>query len=168
MRVEFINPFVVATQNVFQTMLGSTLARGAVSLKHSHAPTFEVSGLIGLGGMLQGMVVVSVGRTTALKAAEILLGSPLDELNDDVMDAVGELTNMIAGAAKTQLARYQLSIGLPTVICGRSHSIKFPSGSPQLIIPFESDLGPVCVEVGLVETPQPHAPRALACDAAAV
>ncbi len=153
MQVELINPFVAATQKVFATMLGATLTRGTVGIKHNHAPTHEVSGLIGLGGQLQGMVVVTVGRSTALRAAEVLLGSKPTEINGDVVDAMGELTNMIAGSAKTALEGYQLSIGLPTVICGRSHSISFPSGSPPLVIPFESELGAVCVEVGLVDAP---------------
>ena len=153
MRAEFINPFVVATQNVFTTMLGSALTRGPLSLSRSHAPVLEISGLIGLCGKYQGMVVVSVGRATAIRAAEIMLGSRPEDLGDEVMDAIGELTNMIAGAAKTQLAEFNLNISLPTVICGKSHTITFPSGSAPIVIPFDSDIGPVCVEVGLVELP---------------
>ncbi len=155
MRAEFINPFVSATQSVFQTMLGTTLKRGPLGLKHSHSPTLEVSGLIGLCGKLQGMVIVSVGHDTAIRATATMLGLEVDEVKDEVVDAMGELTNMIAGSAKTQLADYQLSIGLPTVICGKSHSIGFPSGSPPFVIPFDSDLGPIFVEVGIVESPQP-------------
>ena len=34
----------------------------------------EVSGLIGVSGICRGMVAVSVGRETAIKAAEIMLG----------------------------------------------------------------------------------------------
>jgi chemotaxis protein CheX len=153
MRAEFINPFVSATVNVFQTMLGTTLSRGPLGLKNCHEPTHEVSGLIGVCGKLQGMVVVSVSSATAISATEILLGARPEDLNSDVVDAVGELTNMITGAAKSQLGEYKLSIGLPTVICGKSHSIKFPTGSCPLIVPFDSKLGTVCVEVGLVETP---------------
>lgn len=151
MRAEFINPFVAATQNVFQTMLGIKLNRGELSLRKSFAPIHEVCGLIGLAGKCHGMVVVSFGRETALQLAGILLGDNVVELNSDVVDAVGELTNMITGAAKSQLAKYELSIGLPTVICGKTHTINFPSGSPPLVIPFDSDYGPVCVEVGLSE-----------------
>lgn len=154
MRVEFINPFVASTQSVFQTMLGCTLSRGQLALKHDHAPMYEVSGLIGLCGKCQGMVVVSLGRDTAIHLAGVLLGERPAALNADVLDAVGELTNMIAGAAKSQLESYKLSIGLPTVICGKGQSIKFPSGSPPMVIPFESEYGPVCVQVGMVETPQ--------------
>jgi chemotaxis protein CheX len=152
MRVEFINPFVSATHDVFKTMLGCPLTRGPLSLKSAHTPMYEVSGLIGLSGKCRGMVVVSVGRTTAISAAEVMLGCRPDELDRDVMDAIGELTNMIAGAAKTQLEKYQLTIGLPTVICGKAQAIAFPSQAPPIVIPFDSDLGPVCVQVGLVES----------------
>lgn len=152
MQVELINPFVSATHDVFQTMLGCELARGPLSLKREHAPTYEVSGLIGVGGKCRGMVVVSVSRGTAIGAAEAMLGSRPEELNGDVMDAIGELTNMIAGAAKTQLEPYCLTLGLPTVLCGKVHTIRFPPETPPIVIPFDSALGPVCVEVGLVES----------------
>lgn len=154
MRVEFINPFVASTQSVFHTMLGCTLTRGPLSLKQDHAPMYEVSGLIGLCGKCQGMVVVSLGRETALEIAATMLGDRPTELGADVLDAVGELTNMIAGAAKTQLEQYSLNISLPTVICGKAQSIKFPSESPPMLIPFDSAIGPVCVQVGMVEVPQ--------------
>jgi chemotaxis protein CheX len=152
MRAEFINPFVSAAQNVFQTMLSTKLTRGALSLKEKSAPSHEVSGLIGLAGKYHGMVVLSFGRETALQLAGRMLGSEPAELDSDVVDAVGELTNMVAGSAKTQLAEHELSIGLPTVICGKTNSINFPSGAPALVIPFDSDLGPVCVEVGISES----------------
>jgi len=152
MRAEFINPFVSATQNVFQTMLETKLTRGTLSLKQNSTPLHEVCGLIGLAGKYHGMVVLSFGRETALQLAGKMLGNEVQELNAEVADAVGELTNMVAGNAKSQLGEFQMSIGLPTVICGKSHSLSFPSCSPALLIPFESDLGPVCVEVGISES----------------
>jgi chemotaxis protein CheX len=152
MRAEFINPFVSATQNVFQTMLATKLTRGALSLKQNSSPLHEVCGLIGLAGKYHGMVVLSFGRETALLLAGKMLGNDVAELNPDVVDAVGELTNMVAGSAKSQLEQCQMSIGLPTVICGKTHSISFPSGAPALLIPFESDMGPICVEVGISES----------------
>jgi chemotaxis protein CheX len=152
MQVEFINPFISATLDVFATMLGCTLTRGPLSLKHEHTPMYEVSGLIGLSGKCRGMVVVSVSRHTALCAAEILLGSRPDEINRDVLDAIGELTNMVAGAAKTHLEEYRLTIGLPTVICGKGQAVAFPSQVSPIVIPFDSNIGEVCVQVGLVES----------------
>jgi len=153
MRVEFINPFIAAADSVFNTMLGCKLVRGPLKLKDDHAPMYEVSGLIGLSGRCRGMVMFSVGRETALSMAEILLGTRPEELNGDVLDAVGEITNMIVGAAKTRLEEYRLNIGLPTVICGKFHSIKFPPEVSPIVVPFDSEVGPICIEVGLVELP---------------
>jgi chemotaxis protein CheX len=153
MRVEVINPFVSATLDVFKTMLGCALTRGPLSLKHEHTPMYEVSGLIGLSGQCRGMVVLSISRATAIAAAEGMLGARPDGLNRDVMDAVGELANMIAGAAKTRLAQYRLTIGLPTVICGKVQAIAFPPEALPIVIPFDSEIGAVCVQVGLVESP---------------
>lgn len=149
MQVELLNPFLNATVNVFRTMLNCELKRGQPALKRSHLPQYEVSGLIGLTGNRQGMVVVSLGRTTAMKATEILLCERPDGITSQVVDAVGELTNMIAGAAKAELVQFQLSVGLPSVICGKNHLIGFPSNSTPIVLPFESPLGPICVDVGL-------------------
>jgi chemotaxis protein CheX len=151
MRVEFINPFVAATSDVFKTMLGCGLTRGPLSLQHEHAPRHEVNGLIGLSGSWRGMVVVSVDRSTAISAAEAMLGVRPPDVNGDVLDAVGELTNMIAGAAKTKLEEFKLTIGLPMVVCGKAQAIAFPSQAQPIVIPFDSAIGPICVQVGLVE-----------------
>ena len=150
MNAELVNPFLTATTSVFSTMLSCELSRGQPTLKRHTAPEYEVSGLIGLSGVCQGMVVVSLSRATAIKAAEILLEERLEGLNKQVIDAVGELANMIAGAAKSQLARFELSVGLPSVICGKNHSIGFPSNATPILLPFDSAIGPICVEVGMV------------------
>lgn len=165
MRAELINPFLSAAHNVFDTMLGCKLTRQALALKTEHSPMHEVSGLIGLSGMFRGMIVVSLARETALRAAGILLGSQPAELDAEVMDVIGELTNMIAGSAKTQLERYELSMGLPTIILGRNQTIMFPSGATPIIIPFTSEIGPACVQVGLVELRQAHVPTSTTCGA---
>jgi chemotaxis protein CheX len=152
MKVEFINPFIAATNDVFQTMLKCTLLRGQLSLKNEHTPVHEVSGLIGLSGRCKGMVVVSVGRHTAISAAEVMLGFRPAELDGDVMDAMGEITNMIVGSAKSQLEEFNMTIGLPIVICGKGQAIAFPSQVTPIVIPFDSEIGPVSVQVGLVES----------------
>ncbi|MDX1945377.1 MAG: chemotaxis protein CheX [Pirellulaceae bacterium] len=151
MRVEWINPFVTATCDVFRKTLACELTRCPMTRRDSFCPSHEVSGLIGLTGQAQGMVVVSLGRQTAIRVAEIMLETPQETINADVADAVGEIANMIAGSAKSRLAEYELSVGLPTVICGKNHVIAFPSKSTPVLIPFESNIGPFCLEVSLVE-----------------
>jgi chemotaxis protein CheX len=151
MKVEYINPFLAAAISVFNTMLKTPLTRGEPFLKNGTQPNHEVSGMIGLSGKAKGMVVLSMSREAALGTAGEMLGMQLKEINADVADAVGELTNMIAGAAKAQLEQLDMSVSLPTVITGKAHCIDFPKNTMPICIPFDCKWGPVAVEVGLVE-----------------
>ena len=149
MRVELINPFLASTCDVFRTMLNSDITRGVPGLKQTHTPEFEVSGLIGFSGTYHGMVVVSLSRDTAISITETMLGQRPESIDEDVIDTVGEVTNMIAGGAKAKLEQYQLNISLPTVICGKHHAVSFPSSSTPITLPFDTDLGPISIDIGL-------------------
>ena len=148
-KAEYINPFLSATANVFRTMLGQEIARGQPYLKGHHQPDHEISGIIGMSGKAVGTVVLSLSRQAAIGAAGKMLGETPTELNADVVDAVGELTNMIAGNAKAQLEQFSMSISLPSVIIGKNHSVAFPSGVTPIGVPFDCQWGPVCIDVGL-------------------
>jgi chemotaxis protein CheX len=132
-------------------MLRCALTRGAPYIKNGSQPSHEVSGVIGLSGKAQGTVVVGLSRETALRVAEVLLEERPPEINRDVVDAIGELTNIIAGRAKSQLEHLDLSISLPSVITGKSHCIQFPSRVTPISIPFDSEWGEITVDVGLSE-----------------
>jgi chemotaxis protein CheX len=148
-RVEFINPFVESTHTVFRTMLGLEIQRGQISLKNAMQPEHEISGIIGLSGMAKGTVVLSMSGPLAIEITAILVGERSPSITAEVIDAIGELTNMIVGSAKVKLEDLKMSIGLPTVITGRNHSVGFPTGVIPLCIPFESPHGALCLEVGL-------------------
>jgi chemotaxis protein CheX len=153
MRVEYINPFLTSTVSVFGTMLNCRLTRGQPYVKTNYQPDHEVSGIIGLSGKARGTVVLSLNRETALNAAGVMLGEQPTTINADVADAVGELTNMIAGNAKAQLEHLEMSVSLPMVITGKGHCIEFPQHVQPICIPFECEWGFVTVDVGLVDEP---------------
>lgn len=148
MDLEFVNPFVNAATNAFRTMLGCAITRDGLSLGGAGRPACDLSGVIGLSGRITGSVVLSVSRELALGVVDRLLGIRFDEITSVVTDAIGELTNIISGGAKAELAHYELSLGLPTVIVGDNHSIKFPANVTPLIISFTSELGPLSLEIG--------------------
>ena len=149
MRVEHINPFIAAVNTTFRTMLGWEVRRGKPVIKQTRTAEHSVSGVIGLSGKAVGTVVLSFSTPVALKAASALLMEELSEINTEVLDAVGELTNMVAGAAKAQLEEYQLSVSLPNVVTGHNHIVHFPSTVTPIAIPFETDYGPFTLEVAL-------------------
>lgn len=149
MNAAYINPFLASTTGVFETMLGVEVKHEAPFFRRSFVPQYEVTGIIGLSGNKTGTVAVSLPREMAVMVTEKLLGERPTEIDAQVADAVGELTNMIAGAAKAQLPELQLSLGLPTVIAGNDAAIAFPSRTTPLSLPFTSEYGPLTVEVGI-------------------
>jgi len=155
MRAEHINPFVSSLKNAFQTMLACEARRGELTLKTSHRAEHFVSGVIGLSGLAVGTVVVSLSKEVALKVASTMLDAEASEINDDVLDAVGELANVVAGAAKSQLEEYHMTVSLPSVITGEGHEIHFPSNVRPICIHFHTDWGPLTLEVGLAAVPEP-------------
>ncbi len=154
MKAEYINPFVSAAADVFSTMLQCELTRGKLTIGNGAQPTMDISGIIGLSGRASGTVVLSLDRAVALSATEILLSQKCESIDGDVIDAVGELTNMVAGRAKAGLEHLKMSLALPTVITGKNHVISFGSVTQTLAIPFTCEWGGVVLEVGLVESPE--------------
>ena len=154
MQVEYINPFISALKNTFQTMLSCEARRGTLAVKQDARAAHEISGVIGLSGLAVGTVVVSFSAPVAIKAASTMLMMEATSVDDDVLDAVGELTNMVAGAAKAELEEYNMQVSLPNVITGAGHEVHFPSEVSPISIAFDTDWGPISLEVGLAPVRQ--------------
>lgn len=157
MKAEYVNPFIASLGTVFRTMLQCEVKRGSVHLKDRCSPNYPISGVIGLSGLAVGTVVLSMSEQVAKKAASTMLMADCQEINADVLDAVGELTNMVAGRAKSQLEELQLSVSLPNIITGQDHEVRFPSNVIPLCVPFETPWGPLTLEVGLAPVAVPAA-----------
>jgi len=155
MKVEYINPFIKSVGNTFNTMLNCEVQRGDIGFKDNTNPKYTVSGVIGLSGRAVGTVVLSLSKEVALKAASTMLMMEATEVDDEVLDAVGELTNIVAGGAKAELEEYELAVSLPNVITGRDHEIHFPSNVQPICIPFNSQWGEMTLEVGLAQVAEP-------------
>ena len=150
MIAEHINPFLTSLANTMQTMLGCSLQRGKLMLKSDHVTMHDYSGVIGLTGKAVGTVVVSLSKEMAIKATCKLLEAEESEITpEDIIDAVGELANVVAGGAKAQLEEYEMSVSLPTVITGQGHQVMFPSEVTPLVAPYESAWGPLTLEFSM-------------------
>jgi chemotaxis protein CheX len=124
------------TTQVFSTMLGVELNPGQVIEKDgSRDVQCEVVSLIGIAGALAGAGSVSCSANMACKICALMLMTEAENVNEDVLDAVAELTNMIVGNVKTELESRvgPLGLGIPTVVYGRNFQTK-TSGDPGWII----------------------------------
>ena len=53
----YIMPFIQSIQNVFETMIQLPVQVGKPTLKEAGAPSFDISGIIGMSGDVEGSVL---------------------------------------------------------------------------------------------------------------
>ncbi len=154
MKAEFLNPFLQATINVLSTMARMSPKPGKPTVKDDDTAVGDITGIIGLTGAQNGSLAVSFSESCALKIVENMVGEKYSELNQEVADAVGELTNMISGDARAQLQKlgFNFPAAIPTIVRGKDHSIRhIPQGGTTLMIPFTTDDGDFYIEASFSE-----------------
>lgn len=153
MDVRFINPFLEATIDVLKTMAFVEPRPGKPYLKKDDLARGDVSGIIGFTGAANGSMALSFSEGCILKIVSNMLGEEIKEINGDIKDAVGEITNMVSGVARKKLESLGLNISasIPTVVSGKGHSVSHIMGGPSIIIPFGTEQGPFVVDVCMGE-----------------
>ena len=156
MDVQFINPFLEGTMEVLKTMARVEPRVGKPHMKKDKQARGDVSAIIGMTGSAQGSLALSFSESCILKIVSNMLGENHKEINDEVRDAVGEITNMISGVARKKLEAlgFKIFAAIPTVVSGKDHAILHVLGGPSIIIPFETDNGPFFVDVCLNDSRQ--------------
>ena len=142
-------PFVTSVQRVFETMLQLPVNVGQPSLAKGVEPTYDVSGIIGMSGDVEGSVVLSFPIAVAERVVSLFTGSELAHTHEDFPDAVGELVNMISGNAKAQFAGKKVSISCPSVVIGKNHQVFGRKDVVCIELPCSSDVGDFAVEIAI-------------------
>ena len=149
MDVKLVNPFINATINVLETMAFMNVEAGKPYLKQDNVAVGDVSGVLGLTGVANGTIAVTFEEKCILKVVSNMFGENMDKLNNEIADAVGELTNMISGQARRELEEIGkvFKAAIPSVITGRDHTITHYTQGPKIAIPFNTNSGEFTIEV---------------------
>lgn len=92
----------------------------------------SLTGIVHISGEWNGLVSMTCSSTAALRAAAFMLGTGLDEVGpSDVLDAVGELVNIVGGNIKGMLPP-PTGLSLPSVTDGSLH-VDTRSGADLII-----------------------------------
>ncbi len=155
MKAEFINPFLQATKNVLETMCQTEAKAQKPQLKKDKKTFGDVTGIIGMASEeVTGCMILSFEKKCIINVvASMLMEDPKSELDDEIVDAVGELTNMICGGAKASLAKldHKFDLATPNMITGQGVEIATMSDSPTIVIPFTTKVGEFVIEANLAE-----------------
>ena len=151
MDVKLVNPFIHATINVLETMAMTKAKAGKPFLKKDKTASGDVTGVIGLTGEAKGTISVSFNETSILAIVTKMFGEDMTELNDEIKDAVGEITNMISGQARQKLETEGrlIKAAIPSVIMGKNHTITHITSAAIIAIPFKTAEGTFSIEICL-------------------
>jgi chemotaxis protein CheX len=138
MEVKYINPFILATQTVFKTMLGITVDIGKPVLKTVNSTSGDVTGIMGLVGDKKGMIAISLRNSGAMFVFKTLIGDECNSISAEVVDAIGELTNIISGQARKEFEKtgINLKAAIPMVVVGNAVEMNFITKIPIISLPF--------------------------------
>ena len=148
MDVKFINPFLTATVNVLKTMAFVEPKPGKPFIKKDRVALGDVTGIIGLSGDVEGTLSITFEEETIKHILSNMFGEDVKEINDEVRDGVGELTNMICGDARKLLQQMGINISasIPSIVSGKDHTIQHITAGPVIALPFSTEAGKFIVE----------------------
>lgn len=134
-----IESIISAAENVFQTMIFMDIKSQAPFERKGMGSLSDITAIISLTGDIIGSIAVSMNTDSAREVISNMLG---DEITDvqEIIDGVGEITNLVVGMAKTVLSELscQFEISVPIVVTGKGVNIQHYSTQNKSLttIPF--------------------------------
>src|ERR1700722_11169028 len=147
---ELVQAIGSASEELFTTMLNVAVTPGEVFVEKEEAiPSSGVVSLIGLAGSWVGSGSLACSEGCAARIASALLMAPYAAIDEDVLDAVAEVTNMIIGNVKTALESRLGAMGLstPTVIYGHNFQTRSSGNQEWTVVPFALEEARLCVQM---------------------
>jgi chemotaxis protein CheX len=154
---KYIHPFIRVCEAVFRDFCGTEVGVGRVFFmtRDNQESNWDISGIIGLSGQISGAVSISMTDHVAFEITNTLTGSEHTSFDADVIDAVGEIINIIAGNIKKEFEEsFRTTISLPSIVQGKGHKVMWPSDKIRIIcIPFSIfSEQEICLSIAIEET----------------
>lgn len=97
MKVDYINPVLIASSKIIKILLQEDVSLGRLSLLDNHELIDSIAIIMWMNGDFEGRFLFSIKRNIALYIANIMTGENRSELNNMAKSALAELMTMILG-----------------------------------------------------------------------
>lgn len=113
----------LAVQEVFELMLGSSLE---IPTQPQVEDGLAITAMVGMAGQLCGVLTVRCSEQSAARVASHMLGRDTDKSDPEMWDAMGEISNMVAGNFKNKITGLGdgCLLSVPTVISGGDYNLR--------------------------------------------
>lgn len=150
MEAALVNPFIEGTLHILETTAMVKSKPEPLFLKKDRKALGDISGLLQISGDLSGSAAISFSAKSILGIVSAMFGETMTRINEDIIDAVGEISNMVAGHVMTKMAEMnkKVTVRFVETQMGRDVLIAHIEGAQQvLVIPFRTTKGKVVIEV---------------------
>jgi chemotaxis protein CheX len=129
---------IAATKEIFSSMIMMELAEDYPLKESVTRLKCSVTGMVGLAGSYTGVLSIHCPQSLAMAITSNMLGIDVEEIGEDVIDALGEIANMLGGHVKQVFSKggLDMNLSLPTVISGEEYSVNCMADKDCVIIPF--------------------------------
>ena len=120
-KVEHINPFLASAAMILDQVCQVKISAGKISLDNAFIDGEPMFIMLGVTGEITGQVCMVFGIDVAKEiASRMMMGMPVNEIDDMAKSALSELGNMIMGNAATILSGDNILIDItpPTLGTG--------------------------------------------------
>jgi chemotaxis protein CheX len=146
-----VNAFVKASTEVINNFVADKFSVGKPFLRQNPYPTKEIVIMLGITGDVKGQAVFSMSEDMAKTIASgMMMGMPVDEMDEMAKSALSELTNMIMGNSATLLFNLGATIDItpPSLVRGLKIEIS-SAGMETICVPLISPLGEIEFDIGI-------------------
>ena len=154
-----VESLIRSAGDVFSTMLGSELSGGEATIDASgDEPNDGVVSFIGIAGSWAGTGSLTCSPAMACRICAAMLMTEATAVNEDVLDAVAEITNMIIGSVKTDLEHElgPLGLSIPTVVFGRNFKTRSAGTNEWIHVNFLWGEDPLLIKMCLAPSEKSH------------
>lgn len=153
MKAEHINPFIKASSEVLKMITQCQFDTGKLYIKDSPFEANNVVILLGITGDIRGQATLNMTEETAKNvASRMMMGMPVDSLDEMAKSALSEMGNMIMGNAATLLFNDGVHVDItpPALMVGTSMSFS-PGGMRTVGVPLNSEIGVINFDISVKE-----------------
>lgn len=149
--MDFKEKIVEVTKEIFETMIMVDVTPGEALTEHVSKFRFSLSAIVGFAGFKQGNLAIHLPEAVAKGLTGDFLGMDVEEINEDVQDAMGELANMLAGSMKPFISEEggKVDLSLPSVVYGEEYTLTVVNEADWMIVPFSVSHGDFLVGLEL-------------------
>jgi chemotaxis protein CheX len=149
--VEISDKIIESAKEIFSSMVMMEITVSGDNMTKGVTLFESISGVIGLAGTHKGVLAIHIPNKVAMAITSSFLGMDVDEINEDVEDAVGELANMLGGNVKSILSENgrDINLSLPSTITGQQYDFQPTKEAERIIIPFRCDAGEFTIDLQL-------------------